>query len=62
MSLGQASIQVFCAHLLFCFLGLAVTGTRAAVSGWQQAALIAVTLSALLATARAFARTAAKHH
>jgi hypothetical protein len=55
--LGRASIQVFCAHLLFCFVGLAVMGTRSTVSGWQQAVLIALTLSALYITARLFSKT-----
>jgi hypothetical protein len=54
VSLGQASIQVFCAHLLFCLLGLAVMGTRSMVSGWQQAVLIVLTLSALYLTSRLF--------
>jgi hypothetical protein len=54
--LGRASIQVFCAHLLFCFVGLAVMGTRSTVSGWQQAVLLALTLGALYLTARLFAK------
>ncbi len=57
--LGRASIQVFCAHLLFCFLGLAIMGTRSMVSGWQQAALIVLTLSALYMTARLFSKSEA---
>jgi hypothetical protein len=57
--LGRASIQVFCAHLLFCFLGLAIMGNRSMVSGWQQAVLIVLTLSALYITARLFSKAEA---
>jgi hypothetical protein len=32
-------------------------GTRSTVSGWQQAVLIALTLSALYITARLFSKT-----
>ena len=54
--LGRASIQVFCAHLLFCFLGLTIMGSRSMVSGWQQAVLIVLALSALYITARIFSK------
>ncbi|MFY9532355.1 MAG: OpgC domain-containing protein [Candidatus Acidiferrales bacterium] len=55
--LGQASLQVFCAHLLFCFLGLAIMGDASRVNGWQQIALVGATLSGLLLTARIFSKT-----
>ena len=55
--LGRASIQVFCAHLFFCFLGLVIMGNRSMVSPWQQAVLIALTLSALYLTARLFSKS-----
>ncbi len=58
--MGQASIQVFCAHLLFCFLGLAIMGTRPIASGWQQVMLIVVTLSALRLVAGFFSRQKAR--
>lgn len=54
--LGQASLQVFCSHILFCFLGLALMGEAERVTGWQQAALLVGTLSGLLLTAKIFAR------
>jgi len=57
VTIGQASIQVFCAHLLFCFLGLAIMGTRSMVKGWQQVVLIVITLSALYVVARIFGRS-----
>src|SRR5450631_2272233 len=55
--LGQASLQVFCAHLLFCFVGLDLMGTADRVTGWQQVALLAATFSGLLLTAKVFARS-----
>ena len=58
--LGQASLQVFCAHLLFCFLGLTLMGTADRVGGWQQIALLAATFSGLLLTAKVFAKSEAR--
>lgn len=57
--LGQASLQVFCVHLLFCFAGLTLMGSAAMLKGWQQAALLVATFSAMLLTARLFAKTEA---
>jgi hypothetical protein len=54
--MGQASLQVFCAHLLFCFLGLAIMRDAPTVNGWQEAALVAITLSGMLLTAQVFSR------
>jgi len=54
--MGQASLQVFCAHLLFCFIGLAIMGDAPMVNGWQEAALIIMALSGMLLTAQIFAR------
>lgn len=54
--LGQASLQVFCAHLLFCFAGLALLGTAEAFSGWTEGALTVVTLAGMLLTAKIFAK------
>jgi hypothetical protein len=54
--MGQASLQVFCVHLLFCFLGLAIMGDAPMVSGWQQGALLAVALSCMWLTSQIFAR------
>ena len=54
--MGQASLQVFCAHLLFCFIGLTVMGDAPRVNGWQQTALITMALSGMLLTAQFFSR------
>jgi hypothetical protein len=54
--MGQASLQVFCAHLLFCFIGLAIMGDAPMVNGWQQAALVTIALSGMFLTAKIFSR------
>ena len=54
--LGQASLQVFCAHLFFCFFGLTMMGSASMVSGWRQVLLLTLTFSALLFTAKIFAK------
>lgn len=54
--LGQASLQVFCAHLLFCFIGLTIMGNAAIVHGWRQLLLLAGTFGALLVTAKIFSK------
>jgi hypothetical protein len=56
--LGQASLQVFCVHLLFCFAGLIVMGSGPAVTGWSEAALMAATLTGMLLTAVLWAKYA----
>jgi hypothetical protein len=56
--LGQASLQVFCAHLFFCFFGLTMMGNASMVSGWRQVLLLTLTFSALLFTAKIFAKQA----
>jgi hypothetical protein len=58
--LGQASLQVFCAHFLFCFVGLAVMGDAERLMGWRQAALIVVTFAGLLWTAKIFGKSETK--
>jgi hypothetical protein len=58
--LGQASLQVFCVHLLFCFAGLTLLGNAATLSGWVQLALLATTLAAMLLTAKLFSKSEAK--
>lgn len=52
--MGQASLQVFCAHVLFCFVGLTIMGDAPMVNGWHEAALVTVTLSGMVLTARIF--------
>jgi hypothetical protein len=54
--MGQASLQVFCAHFLFCFLGLGLMGDAERIFGWAQFALIIGTFAALLVVARILAR------
>jgi hypothetical protein len=54
--MGQASLQVFCAHFVFCFLGLGLMGDAERIFGWAQFALIIGTFAALLFVAKIFAR------
>lgn len=54
--LGQASLEVFCAHLLVCFAALALVGDGANASVPQQASIIVFALAFLYLTAKAFAR------
>ncbi|MGH9640774.1 MAG: OpgC domain-containing protein, partial [Bryobacteraceae bacterium] len=56
--LGQASLQVFCVHLLFCFVGLTLMGTAEVVTGWTEGALMAATLAGMLLTAKLFEKSA----
>ncbi len=58
--LGQASLQVFCVHLLFTFAGLTLLGNAAMLSAWQQVALLAATLAGMLLTAQIFSKSEAK--
>jgi hypothetical protein len=59
--LGQSSLQVFCVHLLCCFAGLTLLGNASLPSGWQQVALLSGTFAAMLATAKLFSKSEAKH-
>jgi hypothetical protein len=52
--MGQASLQVFCAHLLFCFIGLAIMRDAPLVNGWHEAAMVTLALSGTLLTAQIF--------
>jgi hypothetical protein len=58
--LGQSSLQVFCVHLIFCFAGLTLLGNASMLSGWRQFALLTVTLTAMLITAKIFSKSEAK--
>src|SRR5882762_9587134 len=58
--LGQASLQVFCVHLLFTFAGLTLLGNATMLTAWQQVALLAATLGAMLLTAKIFSKSEAK--
>lgn len=59
--MGQSSLQVFCAHLLFCFAGLTLMGNATMLSGWQQFALLSITLAAMLITGKMFSKSEAKN-
>jgi len=59
--MGQSSLQVFCVHLLFCFAGLTLMGNASMLNGWRQFGLIAATFAAMLATAKVFSKSEAKH-
>lgn len=58
--LGQASLQVFCVHLLFCFAGLTLLGNASMLSGTKQVGLLTATFTAMLITAKLFSKTEAK--
>jgi hypothetical protein len=58
--MGQSSLQVFCAHLLFCFAGLTLMGNATMLSGWRQAMLLITTFTAMLFVARIFSKIEAK--
>jgi hypothetical protein len=59
--LGQSSLQVFCVHLLFCFAGLTLMGNASMLSGWRQFALLSMTFTAMLITAKIFSKSEAKN-
>jgi hypothetical protein len=61
VNLGQASLQVFCAHLLFCFIGLAILGDATVVNGWHETMLVTTTFVGLFLTSRIFAKKEQKH-
>jgi hypothetical protein len=58
--LGQASLQVFCAHLLFTFFGLIIMGEAPRVGGWLQLLLVVATFTGLFLTALIFAKSETK--
>ena len=58
--MGQASLQVFCAHLFFCFAGLAIMGEAPRMAGWGQVVLLAVTFAGLLLVAKVFSKSETK--
>ncbi|MBO0911085.1 MAG: OpgC domain-containing protein [Acidobacteria bacterium] len=49
--LGQASLPVFCIHLLCVFLALTIMGNNAFITGWRAVALVVGSISALMVTA-----------
>lgn len=54
--LGQASLQVFCVHLLCVFFALLILGNHTILNGWQSSVTILSSLLALLITARIVTR------
>src|SRR5437879_10793854 len=58
--LGQASLPVFCVHLLCVFFALTVMGNNAMLNGWPAAVLVVVSFTALLVTAIVANRRAVK--
>jgi peptidoglycan/LPS O-acetylase OafA/YrhL len=54
--LGQASLEVFCVHLLVCFAALALVGDGGGQPLWVQAAIIVTALAILYAVAKMFAK------
>jgi hypothetical protein len=56
VQMGQASLQVFCAHLFFCFAGLTLMGNASMLSAWEQVMLLAITFSGLWVTAKVFSK------
>jgi hypothetical protein len=50
--MAQASLPVFCVHLLCVFIALTIMGNNPVVSGWQAVAVILISVSSLLLTAR----------
>jgi hypothetical protein len=58
--MGQASLQVFCVHLLCVFVALTVMGNKPIVGGWQSVAVVLISVSALLLTAKISATRRAK--
>jgi hypothetical protein len=58
--MGQSSLQVFCVHLLFCFAGLTLMGNASMLNGWKQLGLLTATFTAMLLTAKLFAKSEAK--
>jgi hypothetical protein len=58
--LGQASLQVFCVHLLFTFAGLTLLGNATMLSAWKQILLLAATLAGMVLTATLFSKSEGK--
>jgi hypothetical protein len=50
--LGQASLPVFCVHLLCVFCALTIMGNDPMIRGWKAVVVILASLSALLLTAK----------
>jgi hypothetical protein len=58
--LGQASLQVFCVHLVCVFFALTIMGDNEIVHGWLSVVVILISLSSLVLTAKISATRRAK--
>jgi len=58
--LGQASLPVFCVHLLCVFSALTIMGNDPIIRGWKAIVVILASLSALLLTAKIVTNRGAK--
>jgi len=58
--MGQASLPVFCVHLLCVFFALTIMGNNAMLTGWPALVLVLASFSALLLTAVVANRRAMK--
>jgi hypothetical protein len=58
--LGQASLPVFCVHLLCVFCALTIMKNDPMLGGWKAIVVILASLSALLLTAKIAANRRAK--
>src|ERR1700686_3202874 len=52
VTLGQASLPVFCVHLLCVFVALTIMGNDQMLRGWEAIVVVLVSFSALLLTAK----------
>jgi hypothetical protein len=59
--LGQASLEVFCVHLLCVFAALLILGNRPLISGWEAILIVLASLLAMLLTARIVTARRAKN-
>jgi peptidoglycan/LPS O-acetylase OafA/YrhL len=49
--LGQASLSVFCVHLLCVFCALTAMGNNSAIYGWQAVITVVASLASIFITA-----------
>jgi len=58
--MGQASLQVFCVHLLCVFFALTIMGNNSMLTGWPAVAMVVISLSSLVLTATVVSRRGTK--
>jgi len=54
--MGQASLHVFCFHLIFCFAGLTLMGNANMLNGWEQVFILVITFAGLILVAKVFSK------